>query len=216
MGPVGSFAAPNISMGGVLKDYSDAELHRLLTHGIKKDGTSLVFMPAADFAWWPDEDIAAVIGFLRTVPPVEKKVANVNIGPMGKVLDQLDQLPIDVARRIDHTKREVAPAPAPTAEYGQFLGRLCMGCHGPTLSGGPIPGAPPSLPVPLNLTMHETGLAHYDFEKFDTLMRTAKKPDGSDLDPFMPVKDMKHMNETEMKALWEFLKSAPKKEFGGR
>jgi mono/diheme cytochrome c family protein len=217
MGPVGTVSSPNISMGGVLKDYSDAELHRLLTHGIKKDGTSLVFMPAQDFAWWPDADIGALIGFLRTRPAVERTSKGPEIGPMGKVLDRMDNLPIDIARRIDHkAERKVAETPEATAAYGAFIGKLCMGCHGPTLSGGPIPGAPPSMPIPLNITTHDSGIAHYDYAKFETLMRTGKKPDGSDLDPFMPIKDMKHMDDTEMKALWLYLESVPKKEFGGR
>jgi hypothetical protein len=173
-------------------------------------------MNAADFSWWPDEDLAALIGYLRTKPAVDKPSGTIEVGPLGKVLDQLDKMPIAVARRMDHDKRELAPEPAPTAEYGQYLSRLCQGCHGPGLSGGPIPGAPPDLPIPKNITMHETGIAHYDFAKFETLMRTAKKPDGSDLDPFMPVRDLKHMNDVELKALWAALQKAPKKEFGGR
>jgi hypothetical protein len=72
------------------------------------------------------------------------------------------------------------------------------------------------MPIPLNITTHESGIAHYDLAKFTTLMRTAKKPDGSDLDPFMPVKDMKNMNDVEIEALWEYLSSIEKKPFGGR
>ncbi|MCA9572834.1 MAG: hypothetical protein KC656_33580 [Myxococcales bacterium] len=132
------------------------------------------------------------------------------------MLDRLDMMPVAVARRIDHGTRDVAPPPEPTAAYGVYLARLCQGCHGEHLSGGPIPGAPPDLPVPLNITAHETGIAHYTFEDFDRLMRTGKKPDGTDLDPFMPVKDLRHMDGVEMKALWAALQAAPKRPFGER
>jgi cytochrome c553 len=216
MGPGARIAAPNISMGGKLKEYSDAEMHRLLVNGVKKDGRSLVFMPAGDFRWWPDEDVLALIGYLRTMPAIDKPSDVSTVGTLGKVLDQTDKLPLTIARRVTAKPRVIAAAPAPTAEYGKNLAALCMGCHGPTLSGGPIPGAPPDLPIPLNITPHKTGIAHYDFAKFETLMRTAKKADGSDLNPFMPVRDMKHMSDVEMKALWAYLQTVPQKEFGGR
>ena len=67
-----------------------------------------------------------------------------------------------------------------------------------------------------NITTHETGLAHYDFAKFEKVLREGIKPDGSKLDPFMPIKDIKHMDDVEMKDLWEFLQSLEKKPFGGR
>jgi cytochrome c553 len=216
MGPIGEWGVPNISMGGKLKEYSDGEIQRLLLHGIKKDGTSLIFMPAHELNWWPDDDYAALIGYLRTVPPTDKPSETFKVGTMGKVLDRLDNLKIDVARRIDHTKRITAPPPAPNAAYGSHLAKLCMGCHGDTFSGGPIPGAPPSLPVPLNITTHETGIAHYDFAKFEKVLREGIKADGSKLDPFMPIKDIKHMDDIELKALWEFLQSVEKRPFGGR
>lgn len=216
LGPVGRVVPPNISMGGLLKSYSDAELHRLLVHGIKRDGTSVMFMPSGDFRWWPDEDVLAVIGYLRTRPAVEKATAPSTVGILGKVLDQSDMLPLAVARRLAEKPRQIVTTPEPTAAYGKNLGALCQGCHGVTLSGGPIPGAPKDLPIPLNITPHKTGIAHYDFAKFEKLMREAKKPDGSDLNPFMPVRDLKHMSDVEMAALWAYLQSVEPREYGNR
>ena len=216
MGPLGTFRAPNITVKGILADYSDAELARVLKHGIRKNGTSVVFMPSQDFAWWPDSDVVALISYLRSVPGVEKVVKPSEVGTLAKVLDRQDQLIADVARRIDHTSEEIAPAAAPTAAYGAYLAKLCMGCHGETLSGGPIPGAPPSMPVPLNLTPADDGLKTWAFEDFDKLMRQGLKRDGSKLDPFMPIDTMKHMNDVEMKALFAYLKTLPATPFGNR
>ena len=68
------------------------------------------------------------------------------VKPLAKILDRRNEIIFDVARRTSAAKLDTAPAPSPTAEYGRFLARLCMGCHGEGLGGGRIPGAPPSLP----------------------------------------------------------------------
>ena len=180
-GPLGIVHAPNLTTGkgGVGKTYSDPQLARLLRHGIKANGKTLLFMPAQDFAWWPDPDVVALISYLRSVPPVDRNMSSGHIGLLGKILDRLDFIALNVARRIDHKAPPPAvPEPAPTAEYGAYLGRLCQGCHGATLSGGPIPGAPPEIPTPTNITPHETGIKHYTEADFMKLLQTGVKPDG--------------------------------------
>ncbi len=214
MGPLGIIYTSNISGGG---DYTDAELARVLRDGIKRDGTGLVFMPSQDFRWWPDEDVAAVISWLRTQPKVDRAKGPTRIGVLGKVLDRRDLIPIDIARRIDHTKAPAtAPEPSASVAYGQFLGKLCQGCHGPSLSGGPIPGAPPSMPIPTNLTPHDTGLKKYSEADFYKTITTGVRPDGSKLAAMMPIATLAAMNDVEKKALWMFLQSVPAKPFGGR
>ena len=218
MGPIGTFRAPNLTAGknGILASYSDGELARLIKHGIRKDGTSVRFMPSGDFSWWPEADVAAVISFLRTLPPVDGEPSIVDLGPMAKILDQMNMMPIDTARRIDHDHLPKGPTPAPTKEYGAFVAKLCQGCHGEHLSGGPIPGAPPSLPVPLNLTPHSSGLEGWTFEDFDKLMRQGIRRNGAKLNPFMPIETLKNFSEVEMKALWAYLQTLPPMEFGKR
>ena len=120
---------------------------------------------------------------------------------MAKVLDRFDAIPIDVARRIDHSNIPKAPPPNPEPKYGAFIATSCRGCHGENLSGGPIPGAPPDLAVPLNLTPHETGLKGWTLEDFKTVLREGKRKDGKPLDPFMPTEALRNMNEIETQAL---------------
>jgi len=216
MGPLGTMQGPNITAGGRGGEYSDAELARLILHGIKRDGHGLTFMPAQDFAWWPDEDVIAVISFLRTVPAVARPSGGIQLGLLAKVLDRQDMIPIDVARRIDHQHRPTAPAPAPTAAYGTFLANACRGCHGATLSGGRIPGAPPEMAIPLNITPHETGLAGCAYADFDKLLSTGVRKNGKTLDPMMPVTELGKFNQTERQALWAFLQTVPAKPFGER
>lgn len=217
MGPLGTMIGPNITQGGKSGEYSDGEFLRLLRHAIKKDGRSLQFMPVHEINWLPDEDLMAIISYIRTVPPSDKVTGDTEFGILGKVLDRRDEFHIDIARRIDHAAPPPdVPEPAPTKAYGFFIARGCTGCHGETFSGGRIPGTPDSIPVPTNITPHESGIKHYKYEDFITLLDTGKKPDGSQLDPFMPYESLSKMNEIEKKALWEFLSSLPPKDFGGR
>jgi cytochrome c553 len=135
---------------------------------------------------------------------------------LAKILDRSDQVTLDVARRIDHQKREAAPAPAPTAEYGSFITRACTGCHGKTFGGGRLPGGPSTLPVPLNLTPDPSGLQGWTFADFEKLMRTGTRKNGKVLDPFMPIEALKELDDTEMHAAWAYLQSLPPRPFGSR
>jgi hypothetical protein len=216
IGPIGTFSGPNITGANVGSAYSDGELARLIRHGLKKDGRSVRFMPAQDFAWLPDADVTAIVSYVRSVPPVDRPNEATVVKTLGKVLDRRDQFILDVARRIDHTKRETVPEPAPTAAYGAFVARLCMGCHGERLSGGHLPGAPPSIPIPLNITPDATGLKDWTFEDFDKLMRKAIRKSGKPLDPFMPVEAWRNFDDVEMHAIWAYLRTLPPMPFGGR
>jgi hypothetical protein len=216
MGPVGKFAAPNITLAGLGAAYSDGELFRLLRHGIKKDGRSVRFMPVQDASWLPDSDIIAMISYLRTAAPVDRPNGTIEVGPLGKVLDRRNMVMLDVARRIDHEHVELAPEPAPTKEYGRFVARMCTGCHGAHLSGGPIPGAPPSVPRPLNLTPDPSGLAGWTYEDFAKLLDTGVRKNGQKLNPFMPLAAFSKYDDTERHALFAYLQSLPATPAGQR
>jgi hypothetical protein len=216
IGPVGTICGPNITGAGFGIAYSDGELARIIRHGLKKDGRSVRMMPAQDIAWLPDADVVAIVSYLRTVPDVDRPNNATVVGTLGKVLDRRDQFIWDVARRIDHAKAETPPPPEPTALYGSFMGRLCTGCHGDHLSGGPLPGAPSSIPTPLNLTPHATGLAGWAFADFEKVMRNGIRKNGKTLDPFMPIECWKNFDDTEMHALWAYVQTLPPRPLGER
>jgi mono/diheme cytochrome c family protein len=219
LGPIGVIRAPNLTTGngGVGNNYTDGELARAIKHGIGNDGQTLRFMPSPDFNWWPESDLTAIVSFIRSLPPVDNEVQPTHIGVLGKILTQFGVFELLVARDINHEAApEDVPEPESSERYGEFLARSCVGCHGENMSGGPIPGAPSSLPVPLNLTPHETGLGGWTEEVFVATLNTGVRPDGTPLDPFMPFKSLGAMNETEKAALWAFLQSLPPLEFGNR
>lgn len=216
IGPLATITAPNISPGGLGAAYTDGELARLIRHGVKKDGRSVRFMPAQDFGWLPDADVVAVISYFRSVPAVERANGPFKVNTLGKVWDLRNGIAIDIARRIDHQRLDLGPAPSATADYGKYVARICSGCHGDGFSGGPLPGAPSSFPVPLNLTPHETGLASWTYEDFDKLMTQGIRKNGVKLQEFMPLEAVSKMNETEKHALFAYLKSLPPTPFGNR
>jgi mono/diheme cytochrome c family protein len=216
LGPLGTIVGPNITAGGMLSVYTDAELARLVRTGIKKDGRSVRMMPVPDFYWLPDSDVSALVSYLRTVPASEKTNASTHVGLLGKVLDRQGKFAWDIARIVEGLPRASPPAPEPTAAYGQYVVRLCTGCHGETLSGGPVPGAPPSLPVPLNITTHETGIKDYTFDDFVRVLQTGQRKNGKQLDPFMATELTRNLDDVELKALWAAIQSRPAKAFGGR
>jgi hypothetical protein len=217
IGPLGTFVGPNITPGNLGAAYSDGELARLIKHGIKKDGRSLRFMPVQEINWLPEKDVVAIISYLRSVPASDRPNGSTTVKTLGKVLDRQGKIVFDVAGHIDHNKVEQVPDPAPNAAYGAFMARLCKGCHGEEhLAGGPIPGAPSTMAVPLNLTPDATGLKDWTFEDFDKTLRTGVRKNGKTLDPIMPIEAWKNFDETEMRALWEYLRSLPPVAFGAR
>lgn len=216
IGPIGTLSAPNITTGALGAVYSDGELARLIIHGLKKDGRGARFMSSHEFNFISDADLVAVISYVRTLPPVTRTSGPLTIKTLGKILDRLEMIPIDVARRIDHANVEKAPPPTPTPAYGKFIARLCTGCHGNNLSGGPIPGAPPEMAIPLNLTPHATGLGGITLEQFTKLLKEGVRKDGRKLDPMMPIEATGNFDAIEMQALYSYLMSLPPREFGGR
>jgi cytochrome c553 len=214
MGPLGTLQGPNLTT--TLKDYSDGELARLLLSGVKRDGRSVQFMDVKEFNWWSEADMAALISYLRGVPVVDRPNGAMELGVLAKILDRQEMLTLDIARRVAHAPRDVGPAPAPTKDYGAFVIRTCKGCHGDGLSGGRIPGAPPSMPVPKNLTLHETGLRGWNYADFNKLLSEGVSKSGAKLDPFMPLDLIKNMSDIEKQAMWAYLESLPPAPFGRR
>lgn len=216
MGPLGTMTGPNLTGAGLGAAYTDGELARLLRYGIKKDGKSVRFMPSTDFNWMPDDELTAVVSYVRSVPNVDKANGPMKLGVLAKVLDRQGAFPMDVARKIAASPIELAGKPEATATYGKHLAKGCSGCHGETYSGGKIPGAPSSVPVPLNLTPHETGLKGWTQEEFNTLLTTGMRKNGKKLDPFMPIENLGTMDATEKTALYAYFMSLPPKDLGGR
>ena len=123
----------------------------------------------------------------------------------------------DAAERIDHKRRAPTRVPDDTHEKGAYVANVCVGCHGAGLSGGKIPGTPPDWPAAANLTTaSDAAMSRYStIDAFRQMMRTGKRADGSSI-AVMPFENFKAMNDTEIEALFAFLKTVPPKASGSR
>lgn len=218
--PVARLFATNLTSGegGVGTRYTDADYERAIRHGVRPDGRPLRFMPSHEFYPLSDQDVTALIAYLRSVPPVNNDPGETSIGPIARALFLAGQMYLVPAELIDHdAPRPTAPPAGPTAEYGAYLATGCVGCHGDGYSGGKIPGAPPEMPIPANITPHrETGIGGWAEADFFRAMREGRRPDGAEIDPFMPWKNFAQMSDDELRAIWLYLQSLRPKPFGQR
>jgi mono/diheme cytochrome c family protein len=219
--PIGVLFASNLTTGrgGALSRYTDPQLEAAIRHGVRSDHLPLKGMPSNEFYNLSDEDVAAIIGYLRTVPPVDRETPAARVGPIGRLLYLKGDLPLLPAEAMDHTRPRTVPPRGPTLEYGRYLASVsgCNGCHGDHLSGGPIPGVPPEWPAARNLTPNPvTGIGGWTEADFVHALRTGTRPDGSKINEVMPWKLAGQMTDDEMHAVWLYLRSVPARPFGGR
>lgn len=119
-------------------------------------------------------------------------------------------------RHLEAARRTADAEPVDSIEYGARLSRACVMCHGPNLSGGAVPGAPSSAPIPSNLTPDPTGLKGWSYSDFDRLLTTRVRKNGKKLDPAMPTDVFAKYDDRQRRALWTYLRSIPARPFGQR
>ena len=197
--------ASNLTRGrnGIGSTYTDADWERVIRHGIKPDGRPVVIMPAAGYHHLADEDAAALIAYLKTIPPVDNDTLGATqFRAMGRILVGAGQF--DPAFEVRTGRSPASRPPAgPTAEYGRYLASVpCAYCHGENLKGAqpPEPGAPfaPAL----------SAASAWPLDAFRTFLRTGTRPDGSRVNAqFMPIEMTRHYTDEEVAALHAYLNS---------
>jgi mono/diheme cytochrome c family protein len=217
--PDGGFyvRSPNITAGGVVAKYTETDWVRAIRHGVKPDGRALFIMPSEDYNRLTDADVAALIAYARSLPPVTAGGAEFRVPLPVKALYAAGVMR-DAAEKIDHSLPPAAPVPeGVTPEHGKYVANLCLGCHGDALSGGKIPGAPPSWPAASNLTPGKgTVMAVYDSaDKLKAMFRSGKRPDGTAIS-VMPFETLSEISDVDVGALHAYLKSLPPRPAGGR
>jgi len=209
----GTLAPSNLTSGrgGVGGEYTDSLWVRAIRNGINKDGNPMAIMPSNYFYKFSDDDVGAIVAYLKTVPPVDNEQKETNLGPLGRILIlvEKDILPAQV---IDHAApRPVSVPPGVTKEYGEYLETVCAACHGEHLWGGAVPGESPSAPKAANLTtLGQSGSER----EFVQVLRTGATPYGKQLDPeIMPWNRFSLLDDNELQAIWLFIRSLEPREF---
>ena len=219
--PMATVVAPNLTSGrgGIAGSRTDDDLLRAIRHGIGPGGRALVLMPAKNYWHMSDADVGSLIAYLRTLPAVDRELAPTKFGLVGRVLLVKGDLnPMFEAKDMDHVaRRTAAPAADTTVEYGRYLAEIggCTGCHGPSLSGGSLPGAPPDAKPAANITPE--GIGTWTEQDFFKAMREGIRPAGTPIDStVMPIRLTREMTDLETKAIYMFLRTVPPKPLGGR
>jgi cytochrome c553 len=166
-------------------------------------------MPSDEYTHLSDEDLGALIAYLKSVPAVDRDRGPITLGPVARALVTFGKIKLP-AEMIDHAQRQPeAVKVGVTPDYGRYLANACAGCHGLKFAGGKIEIGPPDWPPAANLTPHADGrLAKWSEADFIATLRTGKRPDGTDVNAVMP-RLFGQMNDVELKALWAFLKTLP-------
>lgn len=204
--------AANITPGGEVAGWTDAQLMKAIREGLRPDG-SLIGppMPFEVYKSISDDDLASIVMYLRTVPAVASDP--------GKSEYHIP-LPPAYGPPVEH----VAAVPeGATVEYGAYLATIghCLVCHSPmddkgmiqmeTMAGAggmQFPG-PWGVSVSANIT--PTGIGHYSDDELKKVLTTGVRPDGTHLLPPMPVAYLANMTGQDVDALVMYLRTlAPK------
>lgn len=183
--------------GGIGATYSVEDFDRAIRNGVRPDGRPLIIMPSAAFHNMSDRDAAALIAYLRTVPPVDNELPETRVKAMGRILAAFSMDPAFEVRTERPGRRET-PEKAATAEYGEYLVSMtCSYCHGADLRGAePLqPGGPaaPDIVAVASATSPE---------EWDRILTTGVRSDGTPMDPqFMPWTITSAMDPEEREAL---------------
>lgn len=204
---------PNVETG--IGRYSDLELARILRHGVAPDGRAVLpFMPFQNMS---DDDLRAVISFLRSQRPVHNVVPPNDVNLLGKA----------VLAMLIRPRGPSAPPPArspggATVERGRYLATSvadCGGCHtqrnmldgsltAPPFSGGftfTDPNDPNRTFVSPNLTPDAaTGaITSWSEDVFVARFRAGASIDGTP----MPWRVLGRMTDDDLRAIYRYLRS---------
>jgi len=170
--PVGTFYAPNLTPSGNIRDWTDGEVIRAIREGVHQNGRSLLIMPSENFRHMSDEDVQAVVAYLRSQPPTGGPTPENQWNVLGAIFLNLSDF-----RTAQSPVSGVTAPPPGTPEYGHYLVSIigCADCHGEQLQGR-VDNGQPGPPAGPNLTLLVPTWTEAQFLKF---MNTGLRPDGS-------------------------------------
>jgi mono/diheme cytochrome c family protein len=187
---------------------TDEELARVIRYGVHANGTAVLnFMGFHDMS---DDDLTAVISYLRTQKPVAKANIENEYNVIGKAVKAFMIRPVGPRLPIQKSM-----TPDSTAAYGEYLVTSttnCAGCHtksdlagnfnGPLMAGGnDIDGF-----MTPNLTPHSSSrIFGWTEQAFIDRFRMEKRIPQSP----MPWNSFKRMSDMELKAIYRFLQTLP-------
>jgi len=214
IGLPGKVFAPNLTPDkeSGAGNWTDDMLARAVREGIGHDGRALFgIMPFAHYRNMPDEDLASIIVYLRTLPAVKNPLPKTEIIFPVNFIMRNDPQPV--------TGPVAPPDVSDPVKRGRFLVNLtgCTDCHTPVdnhhapmpgleFSGGQILQAPWGTVASANLTPDPSGIPYYDEAMFIKAMRTGAVG-GRELNKTMPWSVLSNMTDEDLAGIFAYLKT---------
>jgi hypothetical protein len=184
--------------------WTDDMLARAIREGIGHDERPLYWgMWYESFAALSDEDLAAVIVYLRSIPPVRNALPPTRLPP-GE-LQENAAIPRPITAPVP------GPPPGDRLARGRYLVSVadCTGCHTSwhssrnpgLLAGGNLIERGTRSAFSTNLTRHESGV-RYPVDTFIAVLRSGK---GGGLSPIMPWVVFRGLSDEDLAAIYEAL-----------
>jgi mono/diheme cytochrome c family protein len=131
----GAIYSPNITLK--VPTYTDAQLDRLIRHGVPNDGREFWFMPVESFQFLSDKDFAALVAYLRTLKPAGQALPPFKFNRVEyKDVEQgiLGNAQAQISKYRNHPPIDLGPKHA----WGRYLVQTtCTECHNNALQGWP-------------------------------------------------------------------------------
>lgn len=211
--PLGTLYAPNLTPSGNIANWTDGEIIRAIREGIHRDGRALLIMPSGTYRTMSDQDVQAVVAYLRSQPATGGPTPENQFNVLGAVFMNLSDF-----RSAQQPVDNVFAPPAGTAAYGQYMVDIigCSDCHGTELQGR-VDNGQPGPPAGPNLTQI---VPQWTEEQFMTFFNTGTMPGGGQVpmltlasgfsEPRMPWPMVRAAaTDDELKAMYAFLHSLP-------
>jgi hypothetical protein len=214
-GTPGTIYAPNLTPDPETGsgNWTDDQIARAIREGIGHDGRTIFpVMPYGHFKSMSDEDLASVVVFLRSLPPVHNSLPQTQIIFPVKYLMRSAPEPV--------TQPVPQPDVSTPVARGAYLVNMavCTGCHTPQKQGAPIRGmdfaggfileGPWGRVASANITQDPSGIPYYDDQLFLQVLRTgyvrARK-----LSQVMPWASFRGMTDEDLLAIFAYLKTVP-------
>lgn len=187
--------------------YSDDELLTMITTGRRKD-RALMDMPSHLFTQVHEDDLRAVLGYLRSMPVTGEVHPQPTIEP--KLAEQIKAGEyIDAAKETERDRDVWPPDIGPQHAMARHIVRAtCAECHQLDLRGETPPD--PELKGSPDLRV----VASYDPADFSTLMRTGKASGNREVGLMSEVarNRFSHFTDKEVEAIRSYLVEVAKRE----
>ncbi len=205
---LGQVVAVNLTKGkgGLPADYNEQDWLKALQHGLNRNNTTLKVMPSYEYTHFSEEDMKAIIAYGMQLPAIDNELPQTHFKPVGRILADLNKLPVMVAEMIDHSKSlSTDVVPEVSIKFGKYLSVSCTACHKENMQGGDpvVPGSPQVANI-----SSSGNVGKWTEEQFMTTLRSGVTPEGKILPAqFMPWTMTKDYTDTELKALYLYLRS---------